>query len=60
MEFVKHAIAKSPTHLLSLGVGDFNNDGLMDLVSGGMHTYPPFDRMSRVDIWMNNGKLTSK
>jgi hypothetical protein len=60
MEFVKHEIAKSPTHLLSLGVGDFNNDGLMDMVTGGMHTYPPYDRMSRVDVWMNNGKLGIK
>jgi hypothetical protein len=60
MEFIKHEIAKSPTHLLSLGIGDFNNDGLMDMVTGGMHTYPPFDRMSRVNIWMNNGKLGIK
>jgi len=60
MQFVKHPIAKSPTHLLSLGVGDYNNDGLMDFVTGGMHTYPPYDRMSRVDIWINNGKLTGK
>lgn len=57
MQFVKHEIAKSPTHLLTLEIGDFNNDGEADMVTGGMHTYPPFDRMARITMWMNNGKL---
>ena len=60
MNFTRHDIARSPTHLLSLGTGDFNNDGLIDFATGGMHTYPPFDRMSRVSIWFNNGKLAGK
>ncbi len=60
MHFIKHNIASNPTHLISLGVADFNNDGLMDMVTGGMHTYPPYDRMGRVTLWMNNGKLKSK
>jgi hypothetical protein len=60
MGFTKHEITRNPTHLLSLGSGDFNNDGLTDFVTGGMHTYPPFDRMSRVNVWLNNGALGKK
>ena len=60
MKFTLHDIASSPTHLITLEMGDFNNDGLMDFVTGGMHAYPPFDRMGRVTLWMNNGKLPSK
>ena len=60
MQFTKHNIASNPTHLLTLDCGDFNNDGLMDFVTGGMHTYPPYDRMSRVTLWLNNGKLAGK
>jgi FG-GAP-like repeat len=60
MQFVKHNIASNPTHLITLEFGDFNNDGLMDFVTGGMHAYPPYDRMSRVVLWMNNGKLPRK
>jgi hypothetical protein len=58
MQFMKRDIANSPTHLLTLELGDFNNDGLMDMVTGGMHTYPPYDRMSRITLWTNNGLLT--
>jgi hypothetical protein len=60
MQYTKHEISKNPTHLLCCEPGDFNNDGQVDLVTGGMHTYPPFDRMGRITLWMNNGKLNSK
>ena len=60
MKFVLHNIANSPTHILTLATGDFNNDGLMDFVTGDMHAYPPYDRMGRVTLWMNNGKLNNK
>ncbi|HJZ40874.1 MAG TPA: VCBS repeat-containing protein [Bacteroidales bacterium] len=56
MQYIRHEIAKDPTHLLTCEPGDFNNDGLIDIVTGGMHTYPPYDRMGRVTLWMNNGK----
>jgi hypothetical protein len=59
MQFTLHNIASSPTHLITLEMGDFNNDGLMDFASGGMHAYPPLDRMGRVTLWMNNGKLSA-
>jgi len=57
MNFTKHNISKNPTHLLTCEPGDFNNDGLMDVVTGGMHTYPPFDRLGRITLWLNNGEL---
>ena len=28
-----------------------DNDGFQDLIAGGMHAYPPFDRMSRLLLW---------
>jgi hypothetical protein len=60
MQFVKHEISKNPTHLLTCEPGDFNNDGLIDVITGGMHTYPPYDRMGRITLWINNGKLSAK
>jgi len=55
MNFRKREISKDPTHLLTCEPGDFNNDGLTDVVTGGMHTYPPFDRMGRITLWINKG-----
>lgn len=58
--FIKHEISKNPSHLLTCEPGDFNNDGLVDVITGGMHTYPPFDRLGRITLWTNNGKLLEK
>ncbi len=57
MEYKIHNIAQTPTHLLIVELADFNNDGLMDMVTGGMHAYPPYNHMSRVMLWLNNGNL---
>ena len=32
---------------------DFDGDGKIDFVTGGMYTDPPHDRRSRVLLWMN-------
>jgi hypothetical protein len=60
MQFITHGLANNPTHLLTLELGDFNNDGLMDMVTGGMHVYQPYDRMGRITLWINNGKLSGQ
>ena len=60
MQFTLHNIANAPTHLLTLELADFNKDGRMDMVTGGMHTYPPNDRMARITLWTNNGALVRK
>ena len=56
-QFIVHDITSNPTHLITFEPGDFNNDGLTDFVTGGMHAYKPFDRMGRVTLWMNDGRL---
>ena len=53
MQFVPHPISNNPTHLLKLDYGDFNNDGYIDVVTGGMHVFPPYDRMGRITLWIN-------
>lgn len=54
--FIKHTIATHPTHLITLELGDFNNDGLTDLVTGGVYVYPPFKNTARVTLWLNKGE----
>lgn len=54
MRFAAHDIAGTPTHIVSASVGDFDNDGRPDAVTGGLHVYPPYDRLGRVTLWMNH------
>ena len=59
MQFAMHRIARAPTHLITVAVGDLDGNGTVDLVTGGMHISGPFDRMSRVTIWSNRGSVPS-
>jgi len=60
MRFRPRAITGTPTHILTLATGDFNGDGQVDLVTGGMHVYPPYDRMARVLLWTSQWQSVSK
>jgi len=53
MNFTPQNLISNPTHLLVLDSADMDGDGWVDFVSGGMHAYPPYDRMSRVLLWRN-------
>lgn len=53
MGFTLRDLARDPTHLLTLAVGDLNGDGRPDLATGGAHMSGPYDRLSRLMIWTN-------
>jgi len=59
MNFIRHDIANNPTHILTLELGDYNQDGQTDMVTGGMHVYPPYDRVARIMLWTNNWQQAS-
>jgi hypothetical protein len=59
MQFAMHRIARAPTHLVTLAVGDLDGNGTADLATGGMHIAGPYDRMSRVTVWSNRGAPSS-
>lgn len=44
-------LALTPTHLVVLDGADMDNDGEIELVTGGFHIYPPFKNPSRVVLW---------
>jgi hypothetical protein len=54
MGFTLHPLATSPTHLITLAIGNIDGDSRPDLVTGGMHMSYPYDRMSRVTVWLNH------
>ena len=57
--FTKHRLDTAPTALITTDCGDLNGDGKIDIVAGGMHTFPPFERLGRVTAWLNQGDARS-
>lgn len=51
--FTLRPIESRPTHLVVLDVGDLDDDGWIDVVTGGMYSHEPFDETSRVTWWRN-------
>jgi hypothetical protein len=49
--FTPIPLAQSPTHLITLAVGDLDGNGVPVLVTGGFFIYPPYTDMNRVTIW---------
>ena len=55
MGFTARGLASSPTHLLTLSVGELDGDGKVDVAAGGMHISRPYDRIGRVTAWLTAG-----
>ena len=49
--FTPVVLARTPTHLLVTAVADMDGDGVPEIITGGFHAYPPYDRLSRVLLW---------
>lgn len=58
-KFAQHAIAADPIMLVTVGCGDVNQDGKFDLVAGGLHMYPPYDRLGRISCWLGSDPLAA-
>ncbi len=50
-QFTAVPLAYTPTHLLSLAIADLDGDGILEMVTGGLHVYPPWTNMSRITLW---------
>ncbi len=52
MNFTVRPLATAPTHIVDVEVFDFDGDGQDELVTGGFHAYPPWDRVSAITVWI--------
>jgi hypothetical protein len=52
--FTKHVLAHTPTHLMTVTVGNFDGSGRPSILTGAFHAYPPYDRKSRFILWTPN------
>lgn len=50
-QFTPVILAQRPTHLVTAAVGDLDGNGIPVIVTGGFHSYPPFDHVSSVTLW---------
>lgn len=50
-KFTPVVLAHTPTHLVTVAVGDLDGDGIPELVTGGFHVYPPWTNLSRITWW---------
>lgn len=49
-------IDNQPIHLVTVAVGDLNQDGLPDIAAGSLNMRKPFDRIQAVPFWIQRAK----
>ncbi|WP_417732612.1 FG-GAP repeat domain-containing protein [Rosistilla oblonga] len=54
--FTTWQIASDPIHLVTVAAGDLDGDGSDDIVAGALNLRKPFQRVSRVSAWINQGE----
>ncbi len=50
-EFQRIDLANKPTHIVVIDAADLDGNGRVDIVSGGLYFYPPFDDLVRIKLW---------
>lgn len=49
--FTPVPLAHQPIQLVTAGVGDVDGNGVPVIVTGGLHAFAPFDRLSNITLW---------
>lgn len=57
--FTTWQIASDPIHLVTVSIGDLNQDGTNDIVAGALNLRAPYQRIGRVTAWLNESKETT-
>lgn len=55
-QFTQWQIAAAPLHLVTVALGDLNDDGRADIVAGSLNVRRPHRRLGRISTWLNGGK----
>jgi hypothetical protein len=51
LNFTAVPLATEPSHISVVKAVDLDGDGIEELITGGFHAYPPWDKMSRITLW---------
>lgn len=54
--FTTWQLDNQPIHLVTVAVGDLNQDGLPDIAAGSLNMRKPFDRIQAVPYWIQRAK----
>ena len=49
--FTPVVLAHKPTHLVAVGVGDLDGNGVPVIVTGGFHAFPPYSNIGNITLW---------
>lgn len=55
-QFQPWQIDSSPTHRVTVAIGDLDGDGRHDILTGGLYAFGPYDRLGRITAWLNTGQ----
>jgi hypothetical protein len=49
--FTPVPLAHSPIKLVTAAAGDLDGDGVPEIVTGALHVFPPFEKLSNITLW---------
>jgi hypothetical protein len=49
--FTPVPLAHSPIKLVTAAVADLDGDGVPEIVTGALHAFPPFEKVSNITLW---------
>ena len=49
--FTPVPVAHSPIKLVTAAAGDLDGDGVPEIVTGALHAFPPYEKLSNITLW---------